>query len=219
MQFSLIYQIWLHNSVVGDLGFIEYLVNTPRQHLVHHGKNPYCIDKNYGALLMIFDRIFGTYQKERKAEELIFGVVSPSPVTFDPIILQFGYYRDVFKKFVQMETCSDKISALLKGPGWSPGKPRLGLISDVPEPDKNAPKYTYDPPTSPWIKLYIGLHGIMLLLGLYLIGQHTLIVGVCKIFIGSINLVFFFNLEIFLPKSIDHNGFYSDVANLIWFYF
>ncbi|KAI2808583.1 hypothetical protein BLOT_006528 [Blomia tropicalis] len=175
MQFSLIYQIWLHNSVVGDLGFIEYIVNTPRQHLVHHGKNPYCIDKNYGALLMIWDRMFGTYQREKKDDELVFGVVSPTPATFDPMVLQFGYYRDVYKKFCQMETFSDKMSALFKGPGWSPGKPRLGLISDVPEPDRSAPKYSYDPKTSVWIKLYVAIHGIMFPFVLYMIGHHTLI--------------------------------------------
>ncbi|KAJ6220027.1 hypothetical protein RDWZM_005839 [Blomia tropicalis] len=175
MQFSLIYQIWLHNSVIGDLGFIEYIVNTPRQHLVHHGKNPYCIDKNYGALLMIWDRMFGTYQREKKDDELVFGVVSPTPSTFDPMILQFGYYRDVYNKICKMETFGDKMSALFKGPGWSPGKPRLGLISDVPEPDRSAPKYSYDPKTSVWIKLYVGLHGTIMLLGLYLIGHHTLI--------------------------------------------
>ena len=215
MQFSLIYQIWLHNSVVGDLGFIEYIVNTPRQHLVHHGKNPYCIDKNYGALLMIFDRMFGTYQRERTEDKLVFGVVSPTPSTFDPMILQFGYYRDVYNKFIQMENFGDKMSALLKGPGWSPGKPRLGLISDVPEPDRNAPKYSYDPKTSPWIKLYIGLHGTLLLLGLYFIGQHTLIASAafsCR----SASLLIPLFAEILLPESARGNGFYLGLTNFVW---
>ncbi|KAH9393648.1 hypothetical protein TYRP_021565 [Tyrophagus putrescentiae] len=169
MQFSLIYQIWLHNSVIGDLGFFEYI------HLVHHGKNPYCIDKNYGALLMIWDRLFGTYQREKKEDKLVFGVVSPTPATFDPLVLQFGYYRDVYRKFMAMETAGDKVSALVKGPGWSPGKPRLGLLSDVPEPDRDAPKYTYDPEVSVWTKLYVGLHGLVLLIGLYAIGHHLVI--------------------------------------------
>ena len=143
MQFSLIYQIWLHNEVVGSLGPIEYIINTPRQHRVHHGKNPYCIDKNYGALLMIWDRIFGTYQTER--EKIVFGVVSPTPQTFDSMTLQFGYYKDVAKKFQSVEGFANKMSALFKGPGWAPGKPRLGLLEEVPTPDPNAPKYSWGP--------------------------------------------------------------------------
>lgn len=177
MQFSLIYQVWLHNSVVPNLGFIEYIINTPRQHLVHHGKNPYCIDKNYGALLLIYDRIFGTYQRELKENELVFGVVSPTPDTFDPMILQFGYYRDVFKKFMSMDNWQDRMSALLKGPGWSPGKPRLGLISDVPEPDRSLPKYSFDPPIPTWAKLYVSFHMLAILIALYEMGDHELIVS------------------------------------------
>lgn len=177
MQFSLIYQVWLHSSVVSELGFLEYIINTPRQHLVHHGKNPYCIDKNYGALLMIYDRMFGTYQREIKDDEIVFGVVSPTPDTFDPFVLQFGYYKDVYNKFMQMDTFGDKMSALLKGPGWSPGKPRLGLISDVPEPDRSLPKYSYDPETPSWIKLYASFHLFIMLVGLYVIGQHDLVVS------------------------------------------
>ncbi|KAH9510664.1 hypothetical protein DERF_009174 [Dermatophagoides farinae] len=66
MQFSLIYQVWLHTEVVNRIHYQH-----PRQHRVHHGKNPWCIDKNYGALLMVFDRIFGTYQAEE--EKIVFG--------------------------------------------------------------------------------------------------------------------------------------------------
>ena len=170
VQFSLVYQIWLHNSVIGHLGPIEYIVNTPRQHRVHHGKNPYCIDKNYGALIMVWDRIFGTYQTEK--EKIVFGVVSPTAQTFDQLTLQFGYYRDVWAKFNRMQGFGNKMSALLKGPGWSPGKPRLGLISDVPEPDMTAPKYSYDPYIPDWKKWYVGSHMVIYLLQFFLLADH-----------------------------------------------
>ena len=175
VQFSLIYQVWLHNSVVGNLGFVEYIINTPRQHRVHHGKNPYCIDKNYGALIMIWDRMFGTHQTEK--EKIVYGVVSPTPPTFDSMTLQFGYYRDVWNKFKKVEGFGNKMSALFKGPGWAPGKPRLGLISDVPEPDPNAPKYSHDPYIPDWKKWYIGVHSIVIVLGFYLLADHPYIVS------------------------------------------
>lgn len=177
IQFSLIYQVWLHNDVVGHLGPLEYIINTPRQHRVHHGKNPYCIDKNYGALLMIWDRLFGTYQAEEENEKIIFGVVSPVPKTFDPMILQFGYYKDVWNKIKSVSGFKNKLYCLIKGPGWGPGKPRLGLISDVPQPDPDAPKYTYTPKVEVWKKAYIYVHSMIVVLGFYLMADHPLIVS------------------------------------------
>ncbi|CAG2174203.1 unnamed protein product, partial [Oppiella nova] len=173
IQFSLIYQIWLHNEVIGHLGPIEYIINTPRQHRVHHGKNPYCIDKNYGALLMIWDRIFGTYQEEK--EKIVFGVVSPTPNTYDSMTLQFGYYNDVVKKFNSVDGWGNKMSALFKGPGWAPGKPRLGLIKEVPEPDPAAPKYSYDPFIPLWRKFYVLFHGTIVLVAFIQLADHPYI--------------------------------------------
>ena len=190
VQFSLIYAVWLHNSVIGNLGPLEYVINTPRQHRVHHGKNPYCIDKNYGGLIMIWDRIFGTYQTEK--DKIYVGVLSPTPKTYDPMTLQFGYYRNVWQKFNKVQGLGNKMSALFRGPGWSPGKPRLGLISDVAEPDPNAPKYSYDPYIADWKKFYIGLHGVIVGLGFYLMADHPTIV--CLVFYDSKRRVYKFTL-------------------------
>ena len=174
MQFSLIYQIWLHNDVIGHLGPIEYLINTPRQHRVHHGKNRYCIDKNYGALLMIWDRIFGTHQTEK--EKIVYGVVSPMPKTYDSMVLQFGYYRDVYQKFRDVDGLGNKLSALFKGPGWEPGKPRLGLIKEVPEPDPAGPKYSYDPFIPLWKKFYVMIHSSIMLVAFMQLADHPTLV-------------------------------------------
>ncbi|KAE9415272.1 hypothetical protein Angca_008435, partial [Angiostrongylus cantonensis] len=74
---NLLYQFWLHTSAVPYLGPLEYFLNTPSSHRVHHGRNPYCIDKNYGGTLIIWDRLFGTYQPERRDEEIAYGLVTP----------------------------------------------------------------------------------------------------------------------------------------------
>lgn len=129
MQFSLIYQVWLHTEVVYNMGPLEYIINTPRQHRVHHGKNTYCIDKNYGALIMIFDRLFGTYQAEE--EKIVFGTTTKPMETFDTSILHFSYYNNVWQKFKQQVGLKNKLYALFAGPGWEPGKPRLGLLSGL----------------------------------------------------------------------------------------
>ena len=58
-QFNLLYQFWIHTELVGKLGPLEWILNTHSHHRVHHGRNAYCLDKNYGGTLIIFDRIFG----------------------------------------------------------------------------------------------------------------------------------------------------------------
>jgi len=70
-------QLWLHTQVIPELGVLEKVINTPSQHRVHHGRNPYCIDKNFGGILSIWDHLFGTYERERPVieEEIRYGLV------------------------------------------------------------------------------------------------------------------------------------------------
>ncbi|MDZ7923839.1 MAG: sterol desaturase family protein [Marinagarivorans sp.] len=72
----------MHNNYVGKLGWLEYIFNTPSHHRVHHGINPQYIDKNFGGMLIIWDRFFGTYEEE--VEPVIYGVVGMEP-TRNPI--------------------------------------------------------------------------------------------------------------------------------------
>uniref|UniRef100_A0A183U3Y5 Fatty acid hydroxylase domain-containing protein n=1 Tax=Toxocara canis TaxID=6265 RepID=A0A183U3Y5_TOXCA len=71
------------------LGPLEYILNTPSHHRVHHGRNPYCIDKNYGGTLIIWDRLFGTFEWERDSERPIYGAVD-NVKTFDQLYLQLA---------------------------------------------------------------------------------------------------------------------------------
>ena len=84
---SLVYQFFLHTEVVPKLGFIEQLgFNTPSKHRVHHGTNDYCIDKNYGGMLIIWDAIFGTYMEE--GEKIRYGVTSGF-YSYNPLKIMF----------------------------------------------------------------------------------------------------------------------------------
>ena len=86
-QMNLLYQFWTHTEVISKLGPLEFIFNTPSHHRVHHGRNPYCIDKNYGGILIIWDRLFGTFAAERDDEEIAYGLVH-SFVSFNPIKIQ-----------------------------------------------------------------------------------------------------------------------------------
>ncbi|XP_059322921.1 alkylglycerol monooxygenase isoform X2 [Ammospiza nelsoni] len=85
LQFNLLYQFWIHTELITKLGPLEWILNTPSHHRVHHGRNPYCIDKNYGGTLIIWDRIFGTFEAEDA--KVVYGLTHPVN-SFDPIMLQ-----------------------------------------------------------------------------------------------------------------------------------
>src|SRR5690606_23628431 len=72
---NLLYQYWLHTEMIGKLGWLEWIFNTPSHHRVHHGSNPQYLDANYGGILIIFDRLFGTFVEEK--EKVVFGLVTP----------------------------------------------------------------------------------------------------------------------------------------------
>ena len=64
---NLLYQFWIHTELVDGLGdTVNYVMNVPKHHQVHHGRNPYCVDKNYGGVLIIWDRIYGTFADRDK---------------------------------------------------------------------------------------------------------------------------------------------------------
>ncbi|XP_033195432.2 alkylglycerol monooxygenase isoform X1 [Bombus vancouverensis nearcticus] len=153
-QFNLIYQLWIHTTVIDDLGPFELIFNTPKHHRVHHGCNLYCLDKNYGGVLIIWDKLFGTFVREKEKEEIIYGLVV-SAQSFNPLYLQTFYTAELFKKITRMSTFMDKLGVIWKGPSWFPGIPRLGL-------DKYKINVTsrikYDNYIPQWQNIYVIIH-------------------------------------------------------------
>ena len=83
-----------HTQLIGKLGMLEWIFNTPSHHRVHHGSNPEYIDKNYGNLLIIWDRMFGTFQPEERAVN--YGMVN-NVNTFNPIKITTMGWNKIFK--------------------------------------------------------------------------------------------------------------------------
>jgi sterol desaturase/sphingolipid hydroxylase (fatty acid hydroxylase superfamily) len=86
-------QFFVHTQAVKSLGPLEWIINTPSHHRVHHGRNPQYIDKNYAGILIIWDRLFGTYEKE--VETVEYGITKPVN-SFNPIKVTFSEWRDMF---------------------------------------------------------------------------------------------------------------------------
>jgi alkylglycerol monooxygenase len=74
---DLLYQYWVHTELVRKLGWFDRVFVSPSNHRVHHGQNDYCIDRNYGGILIIWDRLFGTFQEERDEEPVVYGIRKP----------------------------------------------------------------------------------------------------------------------------------------------
>ncbi|MCR8556282.1 sterol desaturase family protein [Mucilaginibacter sp. BJC16-A38] len=90
---NLVYQFFLHTEAVGKLGVFEGIIDTPSAHRVHHGSNPVYIDKNFGGVLIIWDKLFGTYQPE--TEKVNYGLTSGS-MGYNPFKLVFKGFTDLF---------------------------------------------------------------------------------------------------------------------------
>ncbi|XP_053876263.1 alkylglycerol monooxygenase isoform X1 [Malaclemys terrapin pileata] len=161
LQFNLLYQFWIHTEVVNTLGPLELILNTPSHHRVHHGRNPYCIDKNYGGTLIIWDRIFGTFVAEN--DKVIYGLTHPIN-TFEPFKVQLCHLAYIWSTFWATPGFSNKLSVIFKGPGWGPGKPRLGLPEEIPVITGK------EVPFNPRLPIYLSVYAVVhfaLMLGFY----------------------------------------------------
>jgi sterol desaturase/sphingolipid hydroxylase (fatty acid hydroxylase superfamily) len=88
---NLLYQFFIHTELAPRLGPLEWVLNTPRHHRVHHASNETCLDKNYGGVLIIFDRLFGTFAEPPQAEPLRYGLVGAAP-SYNPIAIALGQW-------------------------------------------------------------------------------------------------------------------------------
>lgn len=110
------YGVWNHASYVGDLGWMERIFATPRNHKVHHANQPHYIDKNYGQVLIVWDRIFGSFAPCR--EEPVVGLVKPVHDN-NPLTAQFAGLRQLWDRMKTADRWQDRLAYLWRPPEWS----------------------------------------------------------------------------------------------------
>ncbi|MES1214958.1 MAG: sterol desaturase family protein [Bacteroidota bacterium] len=116
-QLSFLYQYLLHSETIGRLpAFIEFIFNTPSHHRVHHSSNPEYLDKNHGGVLIIWDRIFGTYCDENTKP--VYGLTEKLK-SGNPVIIVFSSWNDLFQKAFRSGSVKNFISYFIMPPGWS----------------------------------------------------------------------------------------------------
>lgn len=117
---NLLYQFWLHADWVPKLGWLEYVLNTPSSHRVHHARNPAYLDANFGGVLIVFDRLFGTYVSERKDLPCDFGLVSPVVSSRNPLAINVGPWIGLAKDLASARSLREAWMYLFGPPGWRP---------------------------------------------------------------------------------------------------
>src|SRR5690606_9316560 len=91
---SLLYQFWIHTEFIKTMGPFEWVFNTPSHHRVHHGSDLKYLDKNHGGILIVWDRLFGTFQKEEETPK--YGLIDDID-TYNPVRIAFHEYQSMFK--------------------------------------------------------------------------------------------------------------------------
>ena len=107
------YQFWLHTRLIGKLGIFEKIFVTPSHHRVHHGTNDIYINKNYGNTLIIWDKLFGTFQAE--TEQVVFGISKPYNST-DPVWANFYYWKELIGNIKSKKGFLNKLKAFFQKP-------------------------------------------------------------------------------------------------------
>jgi sterol desaturase/sphingolipid hydroxylase (fatty acid hydroxylase superfamily) len=111
-----IYGILIHTKTVGKLGFLEWFLSTPSHHRVHHGSNIKYLDKNMGMIFIIWDRVFGTFEKE---EELVVFGLTENLKTYNPITMVFHEWHAIYNDLKKQVTIKEKFMYVFGPPGWS----------------------------------------------------------------------------------------------------
>jgi sterol desaturase/sphingolipid hydroxylase (fatty acid hydroxylase superfamily) len=113
---NLLYQYWIHTDTIRSIGAAEQVLNTPSHHRVHHGSNQKYLDRNHGSILIIWDRLFGTFQREE--ETVVYGLTK-NIETYAPTRIATHEYRDILRDVAGSTNWHDRLSFVLRGPGWA----------------------------------------------------------------------------------------------------
>ncbi|SKA34165.1 Sterol desaturase/sphingolipid hydroxylase, fatty acid hydroxylase superfamily [Enhydrobacter aerosaccus] len=116
---NLLYQFWIHADWIPKLGWLEYVLNTPSAHRVHHARNPEYLDANYGGVLIVFDRLFGTYVEEREDLPCEYGLVT-RVTTYNPVLINAQPWIGLAKDLAGARSFREAWGYLFGAPGWRP---------------------------------------------------------------------------------------------------
>jgi len=157
---DLLYQYWIHTEQIGRLGWFDRVFASPSNHRVHHGVNDRYLDKNYGGILILWDRLFGTFADEDADEPVIYGTRSPLR-RYDPVWSNLEVYAALARDAWRTRRWRDKLALWWKPPGWRPAD--LAAADPKPAFDPYArPKYA--PRVARAVQIHVAVQFALLML-------------------------------------------------------
>ncbi|GMH57030.1 hypothetical protein TrRE_jg13150 [Triparma retinervis] len=177
--FNLLYQFWIHTQLIPPLPLVETVFNTPSLHRIHHGRNIRALGKNYGAILIVWDRMFGTYEPEIREEDdtkLYYGII-PQLRSYDPIFANVHH-------FYHMVMIQTKWQKWWEVPfrHWTPNNAKCPEVSKDSKMNP-ASKFDPQPPTLRWkIYAYVQFALLLFSVGVYLLFDDD--EAICKFLFG-----------------------------------
>ncbi|MGJ7528356.1 lysoplasmalogenase family protein [Variovorax sp. GB1P17] len=156
---DLLYQFWVHTEQVGKLGWFDRWFCSPSNHRVHHAVNDNYLDRNYGGILIVWDRMFGTFREED--ERCVYGTRGELR-SWDPLWANAEVYWALAKDSWHAKSWADKLRVWFKPPGWRPAD----VAARFPKPAFDITKVTrYEPPVSAGVQWFAGLQFVLMLAG------------------------------------------------------
>jgi len=150
---NLIYQFWVHTQHVPELGWFELVFVSPSNHRVHHAQNDQYMDRNYGGVFILWDRLFGTYQRELPEEPCIYGIRGPIK-SWNPVIALTHIYADMLRDMRATTSWINRWNVLWARTGWQPDD--VAAIAPRTKSDLTAFE-RFDPQVSSLTKIYGGV--------------------------------------------------------------
>ena len=121
---NLVYQFWIHTEQIGRLGPVEWVMNTPSHHRVHHATNPVYLDANYAGTFIVWDRMFGTFVAVNDSERPRYGIIK-NLATFNPLTISFHEWIAIARDLKSARSLKEAMGFLFGPPGWSSDGSRL----------------------------------------------------------------------------------------------
>ncbi|MEX6500881.1 sterol desaturase family protein [Pseudomonas zhanjiangensis] len=147
---NLLYQFWVHTRHVPKLGWLEWIFITPSSHRVHHAQNPVYMDRNYGGVFILWDRLFGSYQEELDEQPAIFGVTTPL-ASWNPLWANLQVYVALWRDARRAASWWDRLRIWFMPTGWRP----TDVAARYPQVKPNLSRFVkFEVPLSRYQRLY-----------------------------------------------------------------
>ncbi|WP_129973017.1 MULTISPECIES: sterol desaturase family protein [unclassified Pseudomonas] len=181
---NLLYQFWVHTRHIPKLGWFEWCFVTPSNHRAHHAQNALYMDRNYGGVFIIWDRLFGSFQEEDDNEPVIFGVTTPL-ASWNPLWANLQFYAQLWGDARRAERTWDKIRIWFMRTGWRPAD--VAAKYPMSKPDLSQFR-KFEVPLDCRQQWYVGLQfGVYVALGSYLMNlEHSLPTGALLLGWGAV---------------------------------